>query len=520
MRSTVRDGLANRLEFAATTSLPWLWEAAQRQPHVERLVNRTLVDRALAKVPPRPHPLSTRTDYTSWASLTDRTYDARHLPPAEPTAPAPDVDDVLGLFDRGDTGTTECPKSTLLFPYFAQWFTDGFLRSDRSEPRDPRRNESNHEIDLMQLYGLTEADTRALRSFSGGRLKSQHLNGEEYPPHLCRGGVVKPEFSGLRVVRFDRLSDDVRDRLFAMGSDTSNFQWGFVLMNVLFLREHNRVAGLLQARHPTWSDDRLFETTRNVLIALLIKIVIEEYINHIAPYRFRFRFDPGGLTGRERWYRPNWMAVEFNLLYRWHSAVPSRITVDGRSQPIADTLWPGDRIAERGLGTHFDEASRQPAGRIGLFNTDRDLLEVERQSILQARAVRLASYNDYRVLCGFPRVTDVDQISGDPRVQQALSDVYGDVDRIEFYVGLFAEDRRPNSVLPSLIGRLVGVDAFSQALTNPLLAKRVFTAETFTQTGLDVIEETTSLADLVARNVPAGSPSSTVTMRRAGWRRE
>jgi len=64
------------------------------------------------------------------------------------------------------------------------------------------------------------------------------------------------------------------------------------------------------------------------------------------------------------------------------------------------------------------------------------------------------------------------------------------------------------------------VDAFSQALTNPLLAERVFTAETFTQTGLDVIEETTSLADLVARNVPVGAASYTVTMRRPGWRRE
>jgi prostaglandin-endoperoxide synthase 2 len=520
VRSTSRDGLANQLEFLATTSLPWLWKAAQRQPHVERLVNRTLIDLALSKVPQRPHPFSTKTDYTCWTSLTDRTYDARHLPPAEPMARAPDVDDVLALFDRGDAGTKECPKSTLLFPYFAQWFTDGFLRSDRSEPRDPCRNESNHEIDLMQLYGLTEADTRALRSFRGGRLKSQHLGGEEYPPYLCRAGAVKPEFSRLRVVRFDHLSDDVRNRLFAMGSDTSNFQLGFVLMNVLFLREHNRVAGLLHARYPTWSDDRLFETTRNILIAVLIKIVLEEYINHITPYHFQFRFNPSGLTGRERWYRTNWMAIEFNLLYRWHSAVPSQITVDGRPRPMVDTLWPGDSIAKRGLGWHFDEASRQPAGRIGLFNTDRGLLEVELQSILQARAVRLPSYNDYRALCGFPRVTDVGQISGDPQVQQALSDVYGDVDRIEFFVGLFAEDRRPNSVLPSLIGRLVGVDAFSQALTNPLLAARVFTAETFTQTGLDVIEETTSLADLVARNVPAGSPSYAVTMRRAGWRRE
>ena len=46
---------------------------------------------------------------------------------------------------------------------------------------------------------------------------------------------------------------------------------------------------------------------------------------------------------------------------------------------------------------------------------------------------------------------------GDPEIQAGLKDLYGHVDRIEFYPGLFAEDTRPNSVLPALIGRLVGV---------------------------------------------------------------
>ena len=87
-------------------------------------------------------------------------------------------------------------------------------------------------------------------------------------------------------------------------------------------------------------------------------------------------------------------------------------------------------------------------------------------------------------------MTDFDQISGVPAIQEALRDVYGHVDRIEFYVGLFAEDQRPNSVLPSLIGRMVGVDAFSQALTNPLLSARVFNASTFSPAGMEVIRET------------------------------
>jgi len=511
--------LGNQLEFQVTTHAAPLWQIVQRIRPVERVVNRALINRAILKMPTRPQPFSTLADYTSWSSLTDRTYDARHLPAQEALALAPDIERVLELFGREDGVTRECPKSTLLFPYFAQWFTDGFLRSDRTEPRDHRRNESNHEIDLMQLYGLNAAQTRVLRAYRGGRLKSQHINGEEYPPHLCADGKIKPGFRGLSVVRFDSLSNQQRNRLFAMGSDTANFQLGFVLMNVLFLREHNRVAHLLERRYPTWSDTRLFETTRNILIVLLLKIVIEEYINHLAPYHFQFRLDPARFGKGEAWYRTNWMAIEFNLLYRWHSLVPSQIQLDGHGTTIAETLWPGDLVAQRGLGVHLDEASRQPAGRIGLFNTDPALLEVERNSLIQARQVQLAGYNDYRANCGFPRVTEFDQISGDPKVQDALRDVYGHVDRIEFYVGLFAEDLRCNSVLPSLMGRLVGIDAFSQALTNPLLAPRTYNTDTFSSLGTDIIRQTRTLADLVARNVPAGSPAYHVSFRRADWKR-
>ncbi|MFD0395683.1 peroxidase family protein [Streptomyces nogalater] len=63
-------------------------------------------------------------------------------------------------------------------------------------------------------------------------------------------------------------------------------------LNVLFLREHNRVAGVLAAAHPDWDDERLFQTTRNTLIVLMIRVMLEEYINHITPYHFGFVLDP------------------------------------------------------------------------------------------------------------------------------------------------------------------------------------------------------------------------------------
>jgi prostaglandin-endoperoxide synthase 2 len=48
---------------------------------------------------------------------------------------------------------------------------------------------------------------------------------------------------------------------------------------------------------------------------------------------------------------------------------------------------------------------------------------------------------------------------------------------------------------------MVGVDAFSQALTNPLLANRVYLAKTFSERGMEIIAETTCLHDIVRRNI-------------------
>ena len=215
---------------------------------------------------------------------------------------------------------------------------------------------------------------------------------------------------------------------------------------------------------------------------VLIKLVIEEYINHIAPYHFKLVADPKPFKN-EPWYRTNWMAIEFNLLYRWHGLIPTDCTSQAPTSRSGSTVFNPKLVVEHGLARLFDDASHQRAGRIGLRNTAPALREVEHNSILQGRAVQLAPYNDYRELAGFPRVTAFDQISSDPEIQAGLRDLYGHVDRIEFYTGLFAEDTRPNSVLPSLIGRLVAVDAFSQALTNPLLSPRVFNAQTFSPLG-------------------------------------
>jgi prostaglandin-endoperoxide synthase 2 len=332
---------------------------------------------------------------------------------------------------------------------------------------------------------------------------------------------------------------------FAMANDRANSTPAYVMMNVLMLREHNRIAGLLAAEYadewkahtdPTYFDERVFQTTRCILIVLLLKIVMEEYINHITPYHFKLKVDPSALFPRKtiwsrcfpraskmekmaKWRWTNWMSVEFNILYRWHSMIPDQIQLGGKQHETLETLWNTKLITDNGIGPLFEEISTQPAGEISAKNTWEWLVKfAEVPAIIMGRDTQLDSYNAYRRLCQLPAFDRWEQFSGNPEIQAALRELYGEVDRVELFAGLFSEEPREDAALASLMGLLVGIDAFSQALNNPLLHQNLFNKETFSERGLALIGETQSLEQLVNRNTPESNGEAfKVSMTRSDW---
>lgn len=519
------DGLLNSLQIGAVTHFPRFWRFLRKAPGLRSGADRLIIAQMVGKMKTRPGALSTMSPYTSWPSLNDRTWSERHLPP-DPgfQTGLPPVDEAVELFRRptGSPGRLS-DKSTLLFPHFAQWFVDGFLRTD---PTNPLKNTSTHDIDLSQLYGQKPEVTKMLRTGDGGRLKSQTINGQEFPPfYFGDDGKPKPEFADLPItyperdrkgVALDELDADQRRNLFALGIPRGNIHYGFAMMSTVWLREHNRVADAIAAKHGGWDDERIFQTARNTMIVLLLKIVVEDYINHITPFHFKLFVEPG-IGEREKWYRQNWMSIEFDMLYRWHPLVPTRVKVGGQQREMAEVLWHNDIVLDNGIARLFDEASRQPAGEVGLRNTADFLMEVERKTMVMGRTAQLASYNDYRKACTYPRVKSFDEISSIPEVRDGLRDVYGGVDKVELYAGLFGEDVRPKAALPTLMGTMVAVDAFSQALTNPLLAPSVFGESTFSSVGMEAIAATSRLIDVVARNTDGESVKPLVTLTQRSW---
>jgi prostaglandin-endoperoxide synthase 2 len=498
---------------------------ATKIPGIAKRANRFAINSLVESTDSRPYPFSLWSPavvapgdaaagytvdsarYTSWPSLTDRSFTNRHLPPApeEYTRSLPPVEQVMNLFER--RSLIPCPRSSILFPFFAQWFTDSFLRTD---PVDRRKNTSNHGIDLCQIYGLRESTADLLRSRTGGQLRSEKIGAQEFPEKLyAPDGSVKPHFRALPYVNILEpmlqhlapfaLRPDRRNAFYATGLERGNSTIGYTAVSTVFLREHNRLCREFAARYG-WDDDRLFQTARNVNLTQLLKIIIEDYINHLSNAPIKFRVEVG-FAEKRRWYRENHMALEFNLLYRWHGLVPDTFELAGDVLQHEEFRFNNRLLEQHGVEPVIRAASRQRAGKITLRNAPTFLREAERASLTFGRQFHLQSYNDYRKCFGKKPVRSFEELAGDNDLARELGALYTrGVDQVELVVGLLAENYETETALGDLTQVMVAADAFSQALTNPLLSQNVFGEDTFSEIGLQSIEETDTFEDIVKRN--------------------
>lgn len=503
--------------FAIANSWPWL----------SKFLNRTLVNYLVGTARRRPHPLSTVHGYTSWRSLTDRKWSGRYLAP-KTIENLPQAEEVAKLFSVGDEQQEYSEKSTLLFPFFAQYLTDGVIRTimpntSEGESDDLRKqNTSNHLLDLCSLYGRNRKQTHCLRLKSEkegrrGRLKSQEKNGEEYAPFLYgHDGEVKEEFSDLDpVLGIDNFPGS-KPTIFAFGGDRANVSPMISMINTLFLREHNRLAGELEFENKDWDDERVFEVTRNCIIAIYVKIVVEEYLNHISAINLRLIADPS-IGWKAPWNKPNQITTEFSLFYRWHALVPNTIDWSGERVPVQKTFFNNQMLIDRGLSGTFEETSAQSATKLKMRNMSPALSVHEVKGINQGRLCELAPYVEYCDYFSVAPPESWEEFSNDPEVVRGLAELYERPQDVEFYVGTFAAEPTLNSPLSPFMLRLAAIDGFSQAYTNPIISENVWNEDTFTPIGWKTIQETSSMADLIARASTAAQ-SAFVGMTQPDWK--
>ncbi|MEL6474941.1 MAG: peroxidase family protein [Pseudomonadota bacterium] len=497
--------------------------------------------------PPRPRRWSMKHNYTSWVGLHDRSYTGRHMdedPAGRRTQP--DMAALLDLFLRPQGGMVEDERTSVLFLFFAQWFTDSFLRTNLW---DHERTDSNHEIDLCALYGLTEEKTEMLRHQSERHLMDYVMGADgEFPPRLyeTQADALIPEFPDAngaprhyryrnryvspavtegwqtvtrylhdpkRMVEVTRNASPARlTKYFAMGLEHGNGTLGYVVINILFLRLHNKIARHLREIYcpqggtakPDWDLDRVFHTTRSIVMVILLKIVVEEYITHIAAQKFT---TPIGFADDKRWGKTNRIAIEFNLLYRWHSLVPDAINAGGGPLSPANFLHNPGLVEKNGLASLLTDFSNQRAGRMSLLNHPDFFAQPPGSSTLErtleiGRDSKLRTMNQYREHFGLKPYFSFEDLVGeqpnDAAIIAALKQHYPTIHDVEWFVGIFAEKHSGKRIMGDLMLTMVANDAFTQALTNPLLSEGIFSPKgahnaTFTAEGKRLIEDLNSL---------------------------
>lgn len=505
---------------------------------MRKIVTRIAVSRSTKGIPPRPNPFVQTPDYTSWQGFVDRRITGRHLRAVQDAERLPPVDKVVDLFLRPAGEFVPCQRSSLLFAGFAQWFTDSFLRTahgfefdesgnpildpnTKRPKRDPLRhtqNDSNHEIDLCQIYGLSEEKTRMLRRANPsaqekGFLEYELFDGAMFPPTLLEAPVqagqvlpIKPRFEGLHDERLLRLifagidAKEMRsDQLFAVGLEHGNSTVSNSLFNVIFLREHNRVARIINQAYQRWDDERVFQVTRNILIVMALQIVVSDYIRHLSPGSLPLELVPG-LGEKKSWYRTNRIAIEFNILYRWHELIPDSFNF---LKDVKDFRHNNRLLTKkRGVEDLITALSGQKAGSITLGNSPRWLRNVLDDTLSIMRSSKLAPYNDYREHFGLSRAKRFEDITTAPDRLKKLKELYGSIDDVEWHIGMYAEDHEENAVLGELMMRMVAYDAFTHVFTNPLISTGVFSEETFSAVGIEILEtQAATLQSLILRNV-------------------
>ncbi|XP_009867659.1 PREDICTED: prostaglandin G/H synthase 1-like, partial [Apaloderma vittatum] len=269
-----------------------------------------------------------------------------------------------------------------------------------------------------------------------------------------------------------------KEKRLAMGQEVFGLLPGLCMYATLWLREHNRVCDILKREHPTWSDEQLFQTARLILIGETIKIVIEDYVQHLSGYYLSLKFDPELLFGTQFQYR-NRIAVEFNQLYHWHGLMPDSFIIQGKEYNYEQFLYNTSMLTDYGVEALVESFSKQKAGMIGGGQT------------INANVLHF----------GMKPYKSFQELTGEEEKAAELEELYGDIDALEFYLGLLLEKPQPSGIFGESMVEIGAPFSLKGLLGNPICSPEYWKPSTFGgATGFEIVK-TASLEKLVCLNV-------------------
>ncbi|KAH6690332.1 heme peroxidase [Plectosphaerella plurivora] len=345
-----------------------------------------------------------------------------------------------------------------------------------TDPADRSKTKNSSYLDLSPLYGNSHKQQKAVRTHKDGLLKKDVFAERRLlnqPPGAC-----------AMIVAFNRFHN-------------------YVVGELAEINERGRFSlpPGVEEGHPDYEkaeakrDNDLFQTGRLITCGLYVNVILGDYLRTILNLNrsnpptdwkldpredFSNVFDPEG-TPRGI---GNQVSAEFNLIYRWHSAVGTHdqkwaeeqfynifgedadwdeisvhdflkgVAALGKDAPKDPGDWSFGGLSRGEDGSFKDadlvklmtEGTDNVAGAFGGRNVPRVLRAVEVLGIEQGRKWGLASLNELRKFFKLEPYKNFSDMNPDPAIAQALESLYGHPDNVEMYPGIVAEAAKEEKI--------------------------------------------------------------------------
>ncbi|MDG1541673.1 MAG: peroxidase family protein, partial [Candidatus Thalassarchaeaceae archaeon] len=308
-------------------------------------------------------------------------------------------------------------------------------------------------IDGSVVYGSDAARADWLRENRGGRMKvSDYEEGDLLPQ---ANYAEDPTTPGMSFAGFNFSNS------FVAGDGRANEHVALLSMHTLFVREHNRLAGEILDRNPDWSDEQIYQYARHINIGLIESITYNEFLpslgielddyegynstidpsisNEFATVAFRMGHSQIGST-MFRLNETRMPSAQGHLTLREGFFDVSPITEGGGIAPILRGL--AYNVQPENDLMFVDDLRNQMFGPPGAGGMDLCAIDTQR-----GRDHGIPDFNTVREAFGLARYTNWSDFTSDNATIEALNSTYPDVDSVDAFIGMLAEDHIENSAL-------------------------------------------------------------------------
>ena len=375
-------------------------------------------------------------------------------------------------------------------------------------------NETSHWWDGSEVYGANEEKARELRE--GAKLR------------MTPDGYLPEDVNGSEITGFNE-----------------SWWMGLSSLHTLFAREHNLLCDELRAQYPRLSDERIYQTARLIVSALIAKIHTVEWTPAILGtkaidigLKANWHGPPARdwLTKLGIWLVDTHASVGIPKTMPDHQGVPYSLTEDFVTVYRLHPLLPddyrlvdhesGELLGRRGFldiqGAQADEEMRALGltnalysfgiahpGAITLHNNPRSLQSFERDGevidlsvvdLVRTRRRGVPRYNDFREGLHKRRLRSWDELCVNQESVRRMRDIYRSIDEVDTIVGLFAETPPAGFGFSDTAFRIFILMA-SRRLQSDRFLTVDFRPELYTPFGLDWVANN-GMTSLIMRHCP------------------